>query len=113
MNDMAGRMTHKTRAGFSLIETIVAFAIIAIIMVVALVGFNTIARLGNNAQEWNMADQTVEDMIATNVGGVPSDPLNITLTPGYGESNIEINGVLKTFTDPASGKEITVFVPNP
>ena len=112
MNDMAERMMHKTRAGFSLVETIVALAIIAIIMVVALVGFNTIARLGNSAQEWNQADQTVEDMIATNTGYVNSDPLNITLTPGGDEASVVIKGVLRTFTDPASGKEITVFVPD-
>ena len=111
---MAKQVKNKNRAGFSLIETIVAFAIIAIILVVALAGFNTIARVGNSAQEWNMADQTVEDMIANDRDGVETATLDITLTPTGSDSSapVVIPGVLRTFTDLVSGRTITIFVPD-
>jgi len=113
MNDMIKRAILYNKKGFSLIETIVAFAIIAIILVVALIGFNTISRVSNTAMDWNKADQTVETLIANNVDGVDSDePVNITLVPGDGEADVEIKGVLRTFTDPDSGKTITIFVPD-
>ena len=55
---------RRKKAGFTLIETIVAFAIIAIILVVAVIGFNTIASVSNRAQAWNEADESMEYAIA-------------------------------------------------
>jgi len=55
---------QRVKTGFTLIETIVAFAIIAIILVVAVIGFNTIASVSNRAQAWNEADESMEYAIA-------------------------------------------------
>jgi len=115
---MNKKMILKRRSAFTLIETIVAFAIIGVILVVALAGFNTIASVGNRAQEWNLADQSLEDLIASGAEGENRDgTVSIVLRPGDPGADppvlpIVINGVLRTYTDPASGKTITIFVPD-
>jgi len=58
------KKNSRGKTGFTLIETIVAFAIIAIILVVAVIGFNTIASVSNKAQAWNQADEALENLIA-------------------------------------------------
>jgi len=106
-------MRHEKKYGFTLIETIVAFAIIAIILVVALIGFNTIANVDNKAQGWNAADQTIETLIAA--GGPGNDQTNhpdlngvkLTITPGGESFSVSINGDIRTFV--SGGKTITVF----
>jgi len=95
--------------GFTLIETIVAFAIIAIILVVALIGFNTISRVDLSAQGWNASDQAIENLIS--LGGSGNDPANpdkqVVLTIVTGGETFKITGDIRTYVD--GGKSITVF----
>lgn len=105
------------KKGFTLIETIVAFAIIAIILVVALVGFNTIARTDNRAQAWNVSDEALENIIAT--GSIldsaadserfQSESDTFTITFELGGDGFEISGVIRTYTDTELGKSMSVF----
>ena len=107
------------KSGFTLIETIVAFAIIAVILVVALVGFNTIANVNNRAQAWNQADEQLESMIAS--GKIdPAEKREATLMVTYtiknpdGSTSIgeaEIKGEIHTFV--YNGKSLEVFIKDP
>ena len=81
---------------------------IGIILVVALFGFNTISNVSNRAQDWNRADETIEDKIAANLPGNNETPMTITI--GAGANSYNITGVLRTYVE--DGKSITVFVPN-
>ena len=99
-----------SKAGFTLIETIVAFAIIAIILVVALVGFSTIANVDIKTQQWNEADEGLEDIIAQGAGfkSVQNFDLKITVVPGEAAPvSIVIPGEIQTFEE--NGKTMNVF----
>ena len=101
------------KKGFTLIETIVAFVIIAIILVVALVGFNTIAGTSNRAQTWNSADEALENFIASKDINPENIVTNLPVTlkvPSVKGGKVEIEGSVITYTDKASGKTMTVFV---
>jgi len=101
---------RKNRTGFTLIETIVAFAIIAIILVVALVGFNTIANTSNRAQAWNKADETLENMIAAAVPGTFTAVPYTLVVYENGTVVAEIDGELRTFE--YEGRTMEVFHAN-
>ena len=106
-------MKRIDKTGFTLIETIVAFAIIAIILVVALVGFNTIANISNRAQAWNEADQEIEDLIATGTGYAEYKDVTLGLPVTDSGDNpvlITIEGRLLTYDK--GGKMLTVFQPD-
>jgi len=106
-------MKRINRTGFTLIETIVAFAIIAIILVVALAGFNTISSIGNKAQAWNEADQEIETLIATGTGYTTSKDAALEFTITDSSNNplvIKIEGKILTFDK--GGKQLNVFQPN-
>jgi len=110
---MKKKVSHNNK-GFTLIETIVAFAIIAIILVVALIGFNTIANVNNRAQAWNKADESLENMIAAGTEYTSSLPatLKVTVTnPGTGQQfSTQIDSAIKVFT--YEGKTLEVFQPD-
>jgi len=98
------------KAGFSLIETIVAFAIIAIILVVALAGFNTIASVDIKTQQWNEADEGLEDIIAQGAGFKSAQDFDLKITVAPGEAapvSIVIPGEIQTFEE--NGKTMNVF----
>jgi len=115
-------MKNKSISGFTLIETLVAFAIIAIILVVALVGFNTIANVGNRAQAWNAADQEMEKLIASGTGYETSEnmTLEFTVTGADGQPAVDpatgapivikIGGKILTYNN--DGKRLSVFQSN-
>jgi len=105
------KMKINSRKGFTLIETIVAFAIISIILVAALIGFNTISNVSNRAQDWNASDQTVESLIAA--GGQGNDQTNhpdiknVGLTISAGGADFTVSGSIRTYVN--DGKTISVF----
>ena len=88
-----------------------AFAIIAIILVVALVGFNTIANVGNRAQAWNQADQTLENMIAKAEPGTYTSEPKTLVVYNNGEAVATIKGELRTFE--YEGRIMEVFYADP
>ena len=100
------------KAGMTLIETIVAFAIIAIITVVAVMGFNTIASVGSKAWDMNAADQHMEALIAGGASGASSAE-NITLVISAGAEEgpvqIEIPGKILTYENNKNGRTLEVF----
>ena len=103
----------KNKKGFTLIETIVAFAILAIILVVALVGFNTIANVDIRAQEWNAADETIENHIAMQVGeqtALANEDAPFTITVNKGEQVFSIDGYIRTYIDNNTGKTMSAFI---
>jgi len=116
------KLKRKSISGFTLIETIVAFAIIAIILVVALAGFNTIANVGSKAQAWNVADQEMEVLIASGTGYEASENMTLEFTitgadglpaidPATGNPLvIKIEGKILTYDN--DGKRLSVFQPN-
>ena len=99
-----------SKAGFTLIETIVAFAIIAIILVVALVGFNTIANVDIKSQQWNEADEGLQGIIAQGTGFKSAQNFDLMLTITSEETAhvyIVIPGVIQTFEE--NGKTMNIF----
>ena len=109
-------MVTGKKAGMTLIETIVAFAIIAIITVVAVTGFNTIANVGGKAQDMNAADQNMEALIAGGAAGASSAE-NITLVisagSGAGSVQVEIPGKVLTYENAKNGRTLEVFIASP
>jgi prepilin-type N-terminal cleavage/methylation domain-containing protein len=92
------------KSGMTLIETIVAFSIIAIIIVVALTGFNTIAKVNDKAQETNKADEEMETLIASGAGFSNSENNTLSFTildPENGEA----------LMDPEDGLPIQIVIP--
>ena len=99
-----------SKAGFTLIETIVAFAIIAIILVVALVGFNTIANVDIKSQQWHEADEGLQGIIAQGAGFKSAQNYDLKLTVASAEAapvSIVIPGEIQTFEE--NGKIINIF----
>ena len=64
----------------TLIETIVAFAIISVIIVVAMLSINTIANVNVKAQDINTADEALEEKIALGTGFDIESVENLTLS---------------------------------
>ena len=96
-------MNKKRNAGMTLIETIVAFAIISIIIVVAMLSINTITSINVKAQNMNVADQEMEYMIASDAE--PADKNDTQLTFLVSDNN---GNPLKI---PDTDKQITVVIP--
>ena len=95
----------------TLVETTVAFAIISVILVVAVMGVNTIAGVNARSQGANMAYENIEYLISQNTGGEDSE--SVALTISNGEEDFVIEGVFRTFTvegDGTGSRSITVFV---
>lgn len=96
--------------GMTLVETIVAFAIIGIILVVAIMGFNTMASVSTRAQDINKANQDIETLI---VQGEVYDSDEATLRisaidPVSGETiALEIPGTIQTYEQ--DGGRLRVF----
>ena len=103
------KVIKKAKAGMTLIETIVAFAIISIVIVVAVMGVNTMARVTDMAQTTNISNENIEILISQNAPGVDSEPVKFTFTAD-GETFV-IEGVFRTFTDELDGNPIILFVP--
>jgi prepilin-type N-terminal cleavage/methylation domain-containing protein len=100
----------KKNSGMTLIETIVAFAIIAVILVVAMMSINTIAGVNVKAQDMNTADEAMEERIASGTGydDVTDKNLSFTITDQHGES-IEITIPGRVLTYEHNGKMLQVF----
>jgi prepilin-type N-terminal cleavage/methylation domain-containing protein len=117
------KMNQNHNAGMTLIETIVAMAIISIILVVALVSINTIASVNVKAQNVNVADETLEAMISE---GAFEDANDFTLSlsiidPSTNQPIIdsgntlkfEIKGQIQTFVEDNTGRSLDLFIKNP
>ena len=100
---------RKTKAGMTLIETIVAFAIISIIIVVAVMGVNTIAGVSSKAQKTNISNENIELLIAQNASGEDSENVNFSFATD--EETFVIKGNFRTYTDELDGKPIIIFIP--
>jgi len=98
----------------TLIETIVAFAIIAVIIVAAVMGVNTIAKVNIKSQEMNTADESMEALIAGGTGFASSDPATLSLTAVSGSDSFtfEIPGKILTYEYAGNGKTLQVFQPD-
>ena len=95
----------------TLIETIVAFAIIAVILVVAMMSINTITNVNVKAQNMNTADEAMETMIASGTGYTTQEDKDLVfsiedVTDGT-SIEITIPGRVLTFED--NGKRLQVF----
>ena len=106
----------------TLIETIVAMAIISVIIVIATMSINTIAGVNVRAQNMNVADEALEAMIAE--GNYTGPALDVTMTlkvfdpatggPARDEGNnviqFEIDGQIQTFVEGNTGRQLELFV---
>ena len=93
----------------TLIETIVAFAIISIVVAVATMGVNTMAGLSARTRNSNTANENIEILISQNSVGKDSENLRFSFTAG-GET-YEIEGNFRSFSDELTNEPITVFLP--
>ena len=103
---------RNSRNGFTLIETIVALAIIAIILVVALTGFNVLSRVDIQAQEWNAADESLEAAIAAGINYESYTTTSLTFSfvnPSASGETITISIPGKVLKYEHNGKTIQVF----
>jgi len=94
------------KKGMTLIETIVAFAIIAVIVVVALQGFNVIGGVNVKSQQLNKADESLELSISSN-DYVEEDPEALILD--IGGDKISVDGRILTFTEDATDRSVRIF----
>ena len=112
----------RNKSGMTLIETIVAMAIISVIVVIATMSINTIAGVNVRAQDMNVADEALEAMIAE--GNYVDPALDVTMTlkvfdpatgqPARDEGNeviqFEIEGQIQTFIEDNTGRQLELFV---
>ena len=105
---------EKGKTGFTLIETVVAFAIIAIIVVVAMMGFNTIAGVDKMAKDTARADESLELMIAAGTGyttNPPPEEVVLLVTVEGIEEPVRIPGRILAYEE--DGRILEVFRPDP
>lgn len=107
-------MGTRRKKGFTLIESLVAFAIIAVILVAALSGFNALASLNIKAQRMNLADESLEAFIASRAPGNDPDHPDKKAAISFGagdDESIRITGNVRVYF--SNGRTLAVFVPDP
>ena len=112
---MPGFVKMKAKKGFTLIESLVAFSIIAAILTATLSGFNTLASLNSKTYALNQTDEKLEALIATNETSSEAiqSTSSATITLGKtadGSGQIDIPGKIHVYK--VNGKTLSVFVPN-
>ena len=100
------KMKKNLKKGMTLIETIVAFAIIAVIVVVALQGFNVIGGVNVKSQQLNKADESLELSISAN-DFVDENP-EVLILEVDGEE-ISVDGRILTFVEDATDRSVRIF----
>jgi type II secretory pathway pseudopilin PulG len=110
---MRTQAKRTRKSGMTLIEAIVAFAIVGIIIVVAVTGINTIANVNVRSQDMNVADEEMEALIAR--GEYASyQKVTMKVVVGEGADQVEINvpGRILTFVNEKNGNTLEVFEPD-
>ncbi|MDR0357280.1 MAG: prepilin-type N-terminal cleavage/methylation domain-containing protein [Clostridiales Family XIII bacterium] len=100
----------KTKQGMTLIEVMIAFAMIAVIAAVAVFGFYAIANVLAKSERIQYADQTLEENIASGKNGTKEASLSNGLAFSAGGIDYEIPGDIAAYAE--DGKTFRVFVPD-
>jgi prepilin-type N-terminal cleavage/methylation domain-containing protein len=102
----------RKREGMTLIEVMVAFVLIAIVALIAVVGFNAMASVTRKGDDIREKDKGLENAVAVD------EPDTYTTAPGVGklkfdldgtEDTVEINGEVRIYEQ--DGETFRVFVP--
>jgi prepilin-type N-terminal cleavage/methylation domain-containing protein len=101
------------RGGMTLIEVMVAFAIVAVVSLSMLVGFTTIANTNMKADEFTKADEVLEEAIANDKTAAPThessidQSISLTWTPAPPAPpapDVTLPSKIYTYKDPETGK---------
>lgn len=87
----------KNKKGMTLVEVVVAFAIISIVSVVIVIGFRTMGGVLHEGSSVSRLDQQLEKDIATSSGTAIKTEASLDVENASGEA-IELKGQVKEYT---------------
>jgi prepilin-type N-terminal cleavage/methylation domain-containing protein len=103
------RQTCAATAGMSLVEVLVAAAIVAIVSVMIVFAFYTMANVSKRASDITDADEQLSEDIALDDAATKSSAKGtVTLTPGTGGSGITLDSTFNTW-ETEDGRSFLTF----
>jgi prepilin-type N-terminal cleavage/methylation domain-containing protein len=100
----------RSKKGMTLVEVMVAFAMLAIVTVIIVVGFRAMSSVTLKGDELSNADQELERMIASDdTGSYTTEAAVQGLAFSADQTNYLIPGTVRVYTE--DGKTFRVFVP--
>jgi prepilin-type N-terminal cleavage/methylation domain-containing protein len=100
----------RSKKGMTLVEVIVAFAMLSIVTVILVVGFRAMSSVTLRGDELSNADQELERMIAAeDTGSYTTEAAVQGLAFSTDQTNYLIPGTVRVYTE--DGKTFRVFVP--
>jgi prepilin-type N-terminal cleavage/methylation domain-containing protein len=99
----------KSKTGMTLVEVMVAFAMIAIVSLVVVFGFHTMSGVSLKGSKINNADQEMESVIAQDAGSYATEAAITGIEFTVDGNSFKIPGNVRIYAD--DERTFRVFVP--